>query len=169
MHTYVNTCILREAAKKLWFFSCPTTKRGGGGKAWPLRKNTVFYMVLWWCGNSKHPARRCIRHPEIHPFLKIVREFVWVKQWWIDRFFEALKKFGEFFVGYYIKWVTTSVHIIIKKSRVVSFWERRDIDIAENIYSCLKRRKYVCLNYDKLSDVECDCVFTTGSARYHFF
>ena len=36
-----NTITLREAAKK-FFFSGPATKKGGGLRAWPLRKITFF-------------------------------------------------------------------------------------------------------------------------------
>ena len=35
-------CRLREAAKNGLFFSGPTTKEGGGERAWALRKKTVF-------------------------------------------------------------------------------------------------------------------------------
>ena len=49
------------------FFSGPATKRGGGGKAWPLRKNTFFealkkiYGPLSWRGGI--PGRATKKRP----------------------------------------------------------------------------------------------------------
>ena len=47
---------LRKAAKKIRFFSGPTTKRGEGVRAWPLRKRPFFEALkkkLWniFCGH----------------------------------------------------------------------------------------------------------------------
>ena len=47
-----NTYIVREAAKKILFFSGPTTKRGGG-RARPLRKKELFYIFFLFVAVEK--------------------------------------------------------------------------------------------------------------------
>ena len=53
--------MLRDAEKK-FFFSGPATKKGGGVKAWPLRKKTFFeankiYDIFLWPLSSRGEGR----------------------------------------------------------------------------------------------------------------